>query len=160
MSPINRIAAYADELTAIRRDLHAHPEIGFEEERTSGIVAERLAGSGIEVHRGIGKTGVVGILRGKEGGRRIGLRADMDALPIEETTNLPYRSTKPGTIHACGHDGHTTMLLGAARYLAETRDRWQGTAVLIFQPAPTSSTSGSGAAAPTARTRTTRSTRR
>src|SRR4051812_41256371 len=135
MSPINRIAAYADELTAIRRDLHAHPEIGFEEERTSGIVAERLAGSGIEVHRGIGKTGVVGILRGKEGGRRIGLRADMDALPIEETTNLPYRSTKPGTMHACGHDGHTTMLLGAARYLAETRDRWQGTAVLIFQPA-------------------------
>ena len=135
MSPIDRIAAYADELTAIRRDLHAHPEIGFEEERTSGIVAERLAAWGIEVHRGVGKTGVVGILRGRDGGRRIGLRADMDALPIEETTNLPYRSTKPGTMHACGHDGHTTMLLGAARYLAESRDTFQGTALFIFQPA-------------------------
>src|SRR5215211_6208460 len=135
MSPLDRISSYLDELVAIRRDLHAHPELGFEEERTSGIVAERLAAWGFEVHRGIGKTGVVGVLRGKNpSGRRIGLRADMDALPIEETTNLPYRSTRPGTMHACGHDGHTTMLLGAARYLAETRE-FDGTAVLIFQPA-------------------------
>ena len=135
MGAIDRISSYSDELVAIRRDLHAHPEIGFEEERTAGIVADRLASWGIEVHRGIGKTGVVGVLRGKGSGqRRIGLRADMDALPIEEMTNLPYRSTKPGTMHACGHDGHTTMLLGAARYLAETRD-FDGTAVFIFQPA-------------------------
>jgi hippurate hydrolase len=102
--------------------------------RTSQIVAEKLASWGIEVHRGIGGTGVVGILQGKGPGRRIGLRADMDALPIEEQTNLPYRSTIPGKMHACGHDGHTTMLLGAARYLAETRD-FNGTAVFIFQPA-------------------------
>jgi amidohydrolase len=133
--PVERIASYMDDLVALRRDLHAHPEIGFEEERTSAIVAERLASWGIEVHRGLGKTGVVGILQGRNGGgRRIGLRADMDALPIEEATNLPYRSTSPGKMHACGHDGHTTMLLGAARYLAETRD-FDGTAVFIFQPA-------------------------
>jgi amidohydrolase len=129
------IEAYADELTAIRHDLHAHPEIGFEEVRTSGIVAEKLAGWGIETHRAIGKTGVVGILHGNKGaGRRIGLRADMDALPMDEMTNLPYRSTNPGRFHGCGHDGHTTMLLGAARYLAEHRD-FAGTAVFIFQPA-------------------------
>jgi len=135
MSPLDRISSYLDELISIRHDLHAHPELGFEEERTSGIVAERLAAWGFEVHRGIGKTGVVGLLRGKgSSGRRIGLRADMDALPIEEMTNLAYRSTNPGTMHACGHDGHTTMLLGAARYLAETRT-FGGTAVLIFQPA-------------------------
>jgi amidohydrolase len=133
--PVERIASYMDDLVALRRDFHAHPEIGFEEERTSGIVAEQLASWGIEVHRGLGKTGVVGILQGRNGGgRRIGLRADMDALPIEEATNLPYRSTSPGKMHACGHDGHTTMLLGAARYLAETRD-FDGTAVFIFQPA-------------------------
>ena len=130
-----RIHGFAEELTAIRRDIHAHPEIGFEEVRTSGLVAKELESYGIEVHRGLGKTGVVGILKGKqEGGRRIGLRADMDALPIEETTNLPWRSTKPGTMHACGHDGHTTMLLGAARYLAETRD-FTGSVAFIFQPA-------------------------
>ncbi|GLS44954.1 M20 aminoacylase family protein [Methylobacterium brachythecii] len=134
MSPIDRITSYADELTAIRRDLHAHPELGFEEVRTSGIVADHLEKLGIEVHRGLGKTGVVGLLRGRPGKRRIGLRADMDALPIEEETNLPYRSTIPSTMHACGHDGHTTMLLGAARYLAETRD-FDGTAVFVFQPA-------------------------
>ena len=135
MSLPDRISPYLDELVAIRRDLHAHPELGFEEERTSGIVAERLSAWGFEVHRGIGKTGVVGVLHGKSAdGRRIGLRADMDALPIEETTNLSYRSTRPGKMHACGHDGHTTMLLGAARYLAETR-AFDGTAVLIFQPA-------------------------
>ena len=134
MSAIDRISTYADELTAIRHDLHAHPEIGFEEERTSGIVAEHLEKFGIEVHRGLGKTGIVGVLQGRPGRRRIGLRADMDALPIEEETNLPYRSTIPGKMHACGHDGHTTMLLGAARYLAETKD-FDGTAVLVFQPA-------------------------
>jgi amidohydrolase len=134
MSPIDRIRSYADELTALRRDLHAHPEIGFEEVRTSAIVAEHLERFGIEVHRGLGKTGVVGVLQGRPGKRRIGLRADMDALPITEETNLPYRSTTPGTMHACGHDGHTTMLVGAARYLAETRD-FDGTAVFVFQPA-------------------------
>lgn len=134
MSPIDRIRGYADELTALRRDLHAHPEIGFEEVRTSGIVAEHLERFGIEVHRGLGKTGVVGVLQGRPGSRRIGLRADMDALPITEETNLPYRSTTPGKMHACGHDGHTTMLVGAARYLAETRD-FDGTAIFVFQPA-------------------------
>jgi amidohydrolase len=135
MSIVERIRGYQGELVAIRRDLHAHPEIGFEEERTSGIVAERLAAWGIEVHRGIGKTGVVGVLRAGGGNaRRIGLRADMDALPIEEATGLPYASRHPGRMHACGHDGHTTMLLGAARYLAETRN-FDGTAVFIFQPA-------------------------
>ncbi|CAO4183068.1 Amidohydrolase [Methylorubrum aminovorans] len=134
MTAIDRIRTYADELTALRRDLHAHPEIGFEEVRTSGIVAEHLERFGIEVHRGLGKTGVVGVLQGRPGSRRIGLRADMDALPITEETNLPYRSTVPGKMHACGHDGHTTMLIGAARYLAETRD-FDGTAVFVFQPA-------------------------
>ncbi|MEG9503766.1 MAG: amidohydrolase, partial [Methylorubrum extorquens] len=134
MNTIDRIRSYADELTALRRDLHAHPEIGFEEVRTSGIVAEHLEKFGIEVHRGLGKTGVVGVLQGRPGARRIGLRADMDALPITEETNLPYRSTVPGKMHACGHDGHTTMLVGAARYLAETRD-FDGTAVFVFQPA-------------------------
>lgn len=135
MPIIDRIAAFGDELTAIRRDIHAHPEIGFEEVRTSGIVAEKLASWGIEVHRGLGKTGVIGLIKGKLGpGRTIGLRADMDALPMEEQSNLSYASTIPGRFHGCGHDGHTTILLGAARYLAETRD-FAGTAVLIFQPA-------------------------
>lgn len=135
MPVISRIEAFSGELADIRHDLHAHPEIGFEEERTSGIVAEKLAGWGIEVHRGIGRTGVVGVLKGKrDGARTVGLRADMDALPMDELTNLPYRSTKPGRFHGCGHDGHTTMLLGAARYLAETRD-FAGTALFIFQPA-------------------------
>ena len=135
MPTIDRIQGYADELTAIRRDLHAHPEIGFEEVRTSGIVAEKLAQWGIEVHRGLGVTGVVGVIKGKgTGTRRIGLRADMDALPMEENTNLKWRSTIPGRFHGCGHDGHTTMLLGTARYLAETRN-FAGNAVIIFQPA-------------------------
>lgn len=135
MPTLPRIAEYADELTAIRRDFHANPEIGFEETRTSGIVAEKLKSWGIEVHTGIGKTGVVGVLQGKGGSERaVGLRADMDALPMDEETNLPWRSTSPGKFHGCGHDGHTTMLLGAARYLAETRD-FSGKAVFIFQPA-------------------------
>ncbi|MGC2082859.1 MAG: M20 aminoacylase family protein [Bradyrhizobium sp.] len=136
MPTIDRIQGYADELTAIRRDLHAHPEIGFEEVRTSGIVAEKLAQWGIEVHRGLGGTGVVGVLKGKggNGAKKIGLRADMDALPMEENTNLSWRSTVPGRFHGCGHDGHTTMLLGTARYLAETRN-FNGTVHFIFQPA-------------------------
>lgn len=135
MPALDRIADHADDLTAWRRDFHAHPEIGFEEVRTSGIVADKLESWGVEVHRGIGKTGVVGILHGARGpGKRIGLRADMDALPMEETTNLPWRSQTPGVFHGCGHDGHTTILLGAARYLAETRD-FAGTAVFVFQPA-------------------------
>ena len=135
MTALDRIEAFATDLTERRRDLHAHPEIGFQEVRTSGLVAERLESWGIEVHRGIGRTGVVGILRGAKGeGRRIGLRADMDALPMEEETNLPWRSRTLGVFHGCGHDGHTTMLLGAARYLAETRD-FAGTAVFVFQPA-------------------------
>jgi hippurate hydrolase len=135
MPTIDHIDAFADELTAIRRDLHMHPEIGFEEVRTSNIVAEKLDQWGIEVHRGIGGTGVVGVLQGNgTSGRRIGLRADMDALPMEEITNLPWRSTIPGRFHGCGHDGHTTMLLGTARYLAETRN-FDGTVHFIFQPA-------------------------
>jgi hippurate hydrolase len=135
MPNVERIEGYIDEMIAIRRDLHAHPEIGFEEVRTSGIVAEKLRQWGIEVHRGIGVTGVVGVLKGNgNGGKRIGLRADMDALPMEENTNLGWRSTIPGRFHGCGHDGHTTMLLGTARYLAETRN-FDGTVHFIFQPA-------------------------
>lgn len=135
MPNIELIESYAEELTAIRRDLHAHPEIGFEEKRTSAIVAEKLIRWGVEVHRGLGGTGLVGIIRGKGGhGRSIGLRADMDALPMQEETNLPWRSTIPNRFHGCGHDGHTAMLLGAARYLAETRN-FEGTVHFIFQPA-------------------------
>ena len=134
MGLIEKIVGYSDDLTALRRDFHAHPEIGFQEVRTSGIVADLLEKWGIETHRGIGGTGVVGVLTGTRPGRRIGLRADMDALPIHEETNLPWASTNPGVSHACGHDGHTTMLLGAARYLSENRD-FAGTAVFVFQPA-------------------------
>jgi hippurate hydrolase len=134
MQLIPEVREFHDELTAWRRDIHAHPELGFEEQRTSDLVAQRLAEFGCEVFRGIGKTGVVGRLRAGSSGRSIGLRADMDCLPIEEATNLPYRSQNAGRMHACGHDGHTTMLLGAARYLAETRD-FDGTVHLIFQPA-------------------------
>ncbi len=121
-------------LTSLRRDLHAHPELGFEEERTSGIVARLLEAAGIVVHRGLGGTGVVGTLQIGNGTRAIGLRADMDALAMPETAERPYRSTVPGKMHACGHDGHTAMLLGAARYLAETRS-FSGTVHFIFQPA-------------------------
>ncbi|MCA0207246.1 MAG: M20 family metallopeptidase [Proteobacteria bacterium] len=134
MTVPTRIQNFAADLTAIRRDLHEHPELGFQEIRTAGIVAAELERLGIEVTTGIGKTGVVGVLKGSRPGRTIGLRADMDALPIHEQTNLPYASKTPGVMHACGHDAHTTMLLGAARYLAETRD-FAGTAVFIFQPA-------------------------
>lgn len=135
MSVLSRIAEYEEELVAIRHDIHAHPELGFEETRTSAIVAEKLHGWGIdEVHTGIVGTGVVGVLKGQGAGGCIGLRADMDALPIEEASGLPYASRNPGRMHACGHDGHTTILLGAARYLAETRN-FSGTVILIFQPA-------------------------
>ena len=135
MPVIDRIKDFQNDLVAIRRDIHAHPEIGFEETRTSAIVADLLETWGITVHRGVGGTGVVGELRGNHNSnKRIGLRADMDALPILETTGLPYASTVPRNIHARGHDGHTTMLLGAARYLAETRN-FAGTAVFVFQPA-------------------------
>ena len=129
---IDHITPYVAELTAIRRDIHAHPEIGMEEYRTSELVAKQLEAWGVEVHRGVGKTGVVGVLR-NGAGPSIGLRADMDALPIHEQTNLEYSSRNPGVMHACGHDGHTTMLLGAARYLAETRN-FTGTVNFIFQP--------------------------
>jgi hippurate hydrolase len=122
------------ELIAIRRDLHAHPELCFEEHRTSGIVAEELKRLGFEVTTGFAKTGVIGTLRYGTSQRAIGLRADMDALPMQETTNLPYASKTPGKMHACGHDGHTTVLLGAAKYLAATR-AFNGTVHLIFQPA-------------------------
>ena len=135
MANLEKINSYRDDLVRIRHDLHQHPELGFQETRTSDIIARQLAAWGIEVHRNIGGTGVVGVLAGQGGaGRRIGLRAEMDALPIEEATNLPYRSRNPGVFHGCGHDGHMAMLLGAARYLAETRD-FPGTAVFIFQPA-------------------------
>ena len=135
-TPVEEIRKFHAELREIRHDIHAHPELGFEEDRTSEIVAGRLAAWGIEVHRGLARTGVVGVVRGRHGasGRAVGLRADMDCLPIRETTGLPYRSRHEGRMHACGHDGHTTMLLGAARYLAATR-AFDGTAYLIFQPA-------------------------
>ncbi|MFZ1910498.1 MAG: M20 aminoacylase family protein [Burkholderiales bacterium] len=135
-TPVEEIRKFHAELRDIRHDIHAHPELGFEEDRTSEIVAGRLAAWGIEVHRGLARTGVVGVVRGRESasGRAVGLRADMDCLPIRETTGLPYRSRHDGRMHACGHDGHTTMLLGAARYLAATR-AFDGTAYLIFQPA-------------------------
>ncbi|WP_398477777.1 M20 aminoacylase family protein [Tardiphaga sp.] len=138
MSPRTRLDELHAEMTEWRRDFHAHPEIGFEEERTSEIVAKRLAEWGIEVHRGFGGTGLVGVIRGKHGAagsnRAIGLRADMDALPMDEGNEFAHRSQNPGRMHACGHDGHTTMLLGAAKYLAETRN-FAGTVHLIFQPA-------------------------
>ena len=130
----DRIAQMHAELTGWRRDLHAHPELGFEETRTSDLVAAKLAAFGCEVHRGLGKTGVVGTLRTGSSARSVGLRADMDALPIEEANPFAHRSQNQGKMHACGHDGHTTMLLGAARYLAETRN-FDGTVHFIFQPA-------------------------
>ncbi len=122
------------ELTEIRRDIHAHPELGLEEHRTAEIVARKLEEWGIEVHRNVGQTGVVGVLRNGNGQAAIGLRADMDALPMQEATGLPHASTVPNRMHACGHDGHTAMLLGAAKVLAETRN-FNGTVNFIFQPA-------------------------
>jgi amidohydrolase len=133
-SALDRARLYQDALSAIRRDIHAHPELGLEEYRTADLVAQKLAEWGIEVHRGVGKTGVVGVLRNGNGQDAVGLRADMDALPILEATGLPHASQNPGRMHACGIDGHTTMLLGAAKYLAETRN-FNGTVNFIFQPA-------------------------
>ena len=132
-SPIDQIRRYHGELTDIRRDIHAHPELGLEEHRTAELVARKLAEWGIEVHRNVGATGVVGVLRSGNGEATIGLRADMDALPIVEDNDFAYASRNHGKMHACGHDGHTTMLLGAARYLAETRN-FNGTVNFIFQP--------------------------
>ncbi|HEX2117194.1 MAG TPA: M20 aminoacylase family protein [Alphaproteobacteria bacterium] len=134
MPIINRIAAFHDEMTAWRRDLHAHPETAFEEHRTSDQVARKLEEFGIEVHRGLAGTGVVGTLRAGTGRRAIGLRADMDALHIHEKNGFDHASKNVGKMHACGHDGHTTMLLGAAKYLAETRN-FDGIVHFIFQPA-------------------------
>ncbi|MEQ1596857.1 MAG: M20 aminoacylase family protein [Casimicrobium sp.] len=126
---------FVDDLIAIRRDIHANPELGYQETRTSALVAERLRAFGVdEVHTGIAKTGLVGVIRGKRSGGSIGLRADMDALPMQELNGFLHASKRAKVMHACGHDGHTTMLLGAARYLAETRN-FAGTAHLIFQPA-------------------------
>jgi hippurate hydrolase len=134
-TPVSFVAERHALLTEIRRDLHAHPELGFDEHRTAALVAERLHQWGIEVHTGVGRTGVVGIIHGREtsSGKSVGLRADMDALPIAEENEFGHRSDKGGLMHACGHDGHTTMLLGAAQYLAASRD-FDGTVYLIFQP--------------------------
>jgi amidohydrolase len=134
-SPVERIRQYHRELTDIRRDLHAHPELSFQEQRTSGVVAQYLRKLGIETHTGLAKTGVVAVIPGKKnGGKGVALRADMDCLPMHEQNTFGHKSQHEGRMHACGHDGHTTMLLGAARYLAETRN-FDGTAYLVFQPA-------------------------
>ena len=133
----NQFAALLPDITAWRRDIHAHPEIGFETHRTAGIVAEKLRDFGCdEVVEGVGQTGVVGVIKGKAGGsgKVIALRADMDALPIVEQTGAGHASQTEGAMHACGHDGHTSILLGAAAYLADTRN-FDGTVVLLFQPA-------------------------
>ena len=135
MPIINRIADFHAEMTEWRRELHKHPELSYEEHWTSDFVAKRLESFGVEVHRGLAGTGVVGKLVGQsDGGRAVGLRADMDALPILKANDVDYKSENPGRMHACGHDGHTTMLLGAAKYLAETRN-FDGTVYFIFQPA-------------------------
>jgi hippurate hydrolase len=134
MPIINRIAEFQREMSQWRQDIHAHPETAFEETRTSAIVAEKLRDFGLDVHAGLAKTGVVGTLKSGSGRRAIALRADMDALNMQELNGFAHSSTHPGKMHACGHDGHTTMLLGAARYLAETRN-FDGTVHFIFQPA-------------------------
>ena len=134
MSTTDVIAAMQNEMTDWRRDFHTHPELGFEEVRTSEIVAQKLASWGIEVHRGLGKTGVVGVLKGRPGNASIGLRADMDALAMSEGNNFSHRSQTTNRMHACGHDGHTAMLLGAAKYLSSTKN-FAGTVNFIFQPA-------------------------
>mgnify|MGYP005846888187 CR=1 FL=1 len=130
----DKIAAYKDDLVTLRRDIHKHPELAYEETRTADIVAGKLQSWGIEIHRGLATTGVVGTIRAGTGNRAIGLRADIDALPIDELNDFDHRSAHDGKMHACGHDGHTAMLLGAARYLAETKN-FDGTVHLIFQPA-------------------------
>jgi amidohydrolase len=135
MPVVNRIAAYAEEMQGWRRHLHAHPELAFDCHETASFVAARLREFGVdELHEGIATSGIVAIIEGQGEGPVIGLRADMDALPIMEATGAAHASTTPGKMHACGHDGHTTMLLGAAKYLAETRN-FAGKVALIFQPA-------------------------
>ena len=134
MKLIESILADAPSIAAMRRDIHAHPELCFEEERTSELIARALADWGIEVHRGLGKTGVVGIVRGGSSARAVGLRADIDALPMTEHNRFAHASRHPGRMHACGHDGHTAMLLAAAKHLAANR-RFDGSVVLVFQPA-------------------------
>lgn len=136
MPILNSVASFADEVAGWRQDIHTHPELDYDTIRTAGVVAEKLKSFGVdEIVTGIGKTGVVGVIKGRlPGDKVIGMRADMDALPILEATGKPYASKTPGKMHACGHDGHTAMLLGAAKYLAETRN-FAGTAVVIFQPA-------------------------
>ena len=137
MPIINRVAAMQDEIAQWRRDIHENPEILYEVHRTAGVVVDKLKAFGCdEVVPGIGRTGVVGVIKGRKSasGKVIGMRADMDALPMTEMTGLPYASKTPGKMHACGHDGHTAMLLGAAKYLCETRN-FDGTAIVIFQPA-------------------------
>ncbi len=131
---LRKINLFAEDLTAIRRDIHQYPELGLQEKRTSKLVASELEKLGLEVHRQVGVTGVVGVLNGTANGKVVGLRADMDALPMQEKTNLPYASKNAGLMHACGHDAHTSMLLGAARYLA-SRKHECGKVVFIFQPA-------------------------
>ncbi|MFL1503376.1 M20 aminoacylase family protein [Pseudomonas sp. O64] len=132
--PVDAIQAHLQALTALRRDLHAHPELGFDEHRTSAIVADFLQQQGIKVHRGLAGTGVIGIIEGAQPGGSMGLRADMDCLPMVEANDFAHRSIHPGLMHGCGHDGHTVMLLAAARYLAQTR-RFSGKVIVIFQPA-------------------------
>ena len=141
---LHAVRAHADEFIAFRRDIHRHPELPFEEHRTSALVAERLESWGYRVERGLGGTGLVAQLRRGEGTRRLGLRADMDALPVLEETGLPYASCRHGVMHACGHDGHTAMLMCAAKALAASDD-WSGTLNLIFQPAEEFGTCHSGA---------------
>src|SRR5437868_15488553 len=126
MPVVSEIEALRPEMTSWRRDIHAYPELGFEENRTSDLVARALESFGIDVHRGVGRTGVVGVLRSGSSSKSVGLRADMDALPIQEANSFEYKSRNDGRMHACGHDGHTAMLLGAAQYLAATR-RFDGT---------------------------------
>ncbi len=137
MPVINRVAEFSEEIAEWRRHLHAHPELDFDVHETAAFVTDKLKAFGVDsITGGIGRTGVVAVIKGRtqQSGKVVGLRADMDALPILEATDVPYKSTRPGKMHACGHDGHTAMLLGAAKYLAETRN-FDGTVVLIFQPA-------------------------
>ena len=141
MAVINRIADFHNDMVEWRHDIHAHPETAFEEVRTAAVVEEKLRGFGMEVHTGLAKTGVVGVLKCGDSDRKIGLRADMDALDLQEFADVPHRSKYDGKMHACGHDGHTTMLLGAARYLAETK-KFNGTVYFIFQPAEENAAGG------------------
>jgi hippurate hydrolase len=134
MTVIESIRANAAALQRLRRDIHAHPELGFQEQRTSDLIAETLTGWGVPVHRGLGKTGLVGIVKNGTGSRAVGLRADMDALPVTERNTFPHASAYPGKMHACGHDGHTAMLLSTAKYLSAHRE-FDGTVYLVFQPA-------------------------